>query len=62
MLTIGKLGSSRDQLVYYEQQVADGIEDYYAGRGECPGGWRGSGVAALGLASGREVGARASWR
>jgi conjugative relaxase-like TrwC/TraI family protein len=55
MLTIGKLGSSRDQLEYYEQQVADGIEDYYTGRGECPGGWRGSGVAALGLTSGQEV-------
>jgi hypothetical protein len=42
MLTIGKLGASRKQLTYYEQQVASGIEDYYAGRGEAPGEWRGS--------------------
>jgi conjugative relaxase-like TrwC/TraI family protein len=49
VLTIGKLGSSRRQLEYYEQQVAAGIEDYYAGRGEAPGRWRGAGAAALGL-------------
>jgi conjugative relaxase-like TrwC/TraI family protein len=50
VLTIGKLGASRKQLEYYEQQVAAGIEDYYSGRGEAPGEWRGSGIDALGLA------------
>lgn len=59
VLTIGKLGSSRAQLDYYEQQVAAGIEDYYAGRGECGGVWRGGGVGALGLAPGQDVERRA---
>jgi hypothetical protein len=52
MLTIGKLGDSPDQLAYYEQQVADGLEDYFSGRGEAPGRWMGAGAAAVG-ASGR---------
>lgn len=55
VLTIGKLGSSRDQLQYYEQQVGAGIEDYYAGRGEAPGRWLGSGTDALGLTPGLYV-------
>jgi conjugative relaxase-like TrwC/TraI family protein len=50
VLTIGKLGVSRGRLEYYEAQVAAGVEDYYAGRGESPGRWRGSGAHALGLA------------
>jgi len=37
---------------YYEQQVAQGADDYYSGRGEMPGEWRGAGAQALGL-SGR---------
>ena len=49
VLTIGKLGASRAQLEYYDAQVAAGVEDYYAGRGESPGRWRGSGARALGL-------------
>jgi hypothetical protein len=44
MLTIGKLGSSPDQLGYYEQQVAQGLEDYFSGRGEAPGRWTGRGA------------------
>ncbi len=55
MLTIGKLGASRGQLAYYEAQVAAGIEDYYAGRGEVAGMWCGSGAAAVGLAVGGRV-------
>ena len=43
MLTIGKLGASDDQLAYYEQQVAQGLEDYFSGRGEAPGRWVGAG-------------------
>jgi hypothetical protein len=43
VLTIGKLGASVDQLAYYEQQVAQGIEDYFSGRGEAPGRWMGGG-------------------
>ncbi len=47
MLSIGKivLGQHR----YYEQQVARGADDYYAGRGEAPGEWVGAGARALGL-------------
>ena len=33
----------------YEQQVADGLDDYYAGRGESPGLWAGTGADGLGL-------------
>ncbi|MGH2867447.1 MAG: MobF family relaxase, partial [Solirubrobacteraceae bacterium] len=55
MLTIGKLGASRGQLRYYEQQVAAGVEDYYAGTGEAPGVWHGTGVDALGLNQGERV-------
>jgi conjugative relaxase-like TrwC/TraI family protein len=49
VLTIGKLGTSRGRLEYYDAQVAAGVEDYYAGRGESPGRWRGAGARALGL-------------
>jgi conjugative relaxase-like TrwC/TraI family protein len=34
---------------YYEQQVAQGQDDYYTGRGEAPGEWVGAGAQALGL-------------
>jgi conjugative relaxase-like TrwC/TraI family protein len=49
VLTIGKLGASRDQLEYYERQVAAGIEDYYAARGEAPGRWVGAGCGGVGV-------------
>lgn len=55
VLTIGKLGTSRGRLEYYDAQVAAGAEDYYAGRGESPGRWRGAGAQALGLAAGGRV-------
>jgi conjugative relaxase-like TrwC/TraI family protein len=55
MLTIGKLGATRGQLDYYEAQVAAGTEDYYAGRGESPGQWRGNGARKLGLTVGARV-------
>lgn len=55
MLTIGKLGAGRGQVQYYEQQVAAGLEDYYTGRGEAPGLWRGAGADALGLSAGQQV-------
>jgi conjugative relaxase-like TrwC/TraI family protein len=35
---------------YYTDEVADGLEDYYAGRGESVGHWVGHGSAAAGLA------------
>jgi conjugative relaxase-like TrwC/TraI family protein len=35
---------------YYTDEVAPGLEDYYAGRGEAAGAWVGSGSAAAGLA------------
>jgi conjugative relaxase-like TrwC/TraI family protein len=49
VLTIGKLGASGDQLEYYERQVAAGIEDYYAARGEAPGRWIGGGCGGIRL-------------
>jgi Ti-type conjugative transfer relaxase TraA len=53
MLTIGKIGGTggghwRDPS-YYTQQVAQGAEDYYSGKGEAPGTWTGQGAANLGL-------------
>ena len=50
MLSIGKLAAGPDAGRYYVEQVARGQEDYYAGEGEAPGAWSGSGAAALGLA------------
>ncbi|MGO9972695.1 MAG: MobF family relaxase [Solirubrobacteraceae bacterium] len=47
MLSIGKLVVGQQR--YYEQQVAQGRDDYYAGRGEAPGEWFGAGARALGL-------------
>ena len=48
MLSIGKLGLGH--WAYYEQSVADGREDYYAGAGEEQGRYLGRGSEALGLA------------
>lgn len=47
MLSVAKL--TLGQEAYYEQQVARGLDDYYAGRGEPPGIWAGSGSESLGL-------------
>ena len=47
MLSIGKLALGQQR--YYEQQVAQGHDDYYSGRGEAPGEWAGDGAEALGL-------------
>jgi conjugative relaxase-like TrwC/TraI family protein len=55
VLTIGKLGTTRGRLEYYDAQVAVGVEDYYAGRGESPGRWRGRGARGLGLRLGGRV-------
>jgi hypothetical protein len=48
MLSVAKLTFGQES--YYEQQVAGGLDDYYAGRGESPGIWAGSGAAELELA------------
>jgi hypothetical protein len=47
VLSVAKL--TLGQEAYYEQQVARGLDDYYAGRGESPGIWTGSGADGLGL-------------
>jgi len=47
MLSIAKLSPGHE--AYYESTVAQGVEDYYAGRGESPGVWQGSAAAGLGL-------------
>ncbi len=49
MLSIGKVGLSREQQLYYEQKVAKGADDYYSGRGEAPGRWTGTAARELGL-------------
>jgi conjugative relaxase-like TrwC/TraI family protein len=49
MLSVGKVGMSAAQQLYYEERVAQGREDYYAGRGEAPGRWVGEGARELGL-------------
>jgi hypothetical protein len=45
MLSIGKLSAGGRSERYYTQAVAHGREDYYAGAGEAPGEWTGSGWA-----------------
>jgi conjugative relaxase-like TrwC/TraI family protein len=47
VLSVAKL--TLGQEAYYEQQVAAGLDDYYAGRGESPGLWTGCVAAELGL-------------
>ena len=52
-MSIGKIAVGQHR--YYEQQVAQGADDYYTGRGEMAGEWQGAGAQALGL-SGRVEG------
>jgi conjugative relaxase-like TrwC/TraI family protein len=47
VLSVAKLTVGQE--AYYEQQVAAGLDDYYAGRGESPGIWAGRGTELLGL-------------
>ncbi|MDX6641204.1 MAG: hypothetical protein QOF12_2215 [Solirubrobacteraceae bacterium] len=49
MLSVGKLAAGPGAGRYYEDAVALGREDYYAGEGERPGRWLGSGADALEL-------------
>jgi Ti-type conjugative transfer relaxase TraA len=53
MLTVGKIGGRGGghwrTPDYYTQQVAQGAEDYYSGKGEAPGTWTGQGAVQLGL-------------
>src|SRR3954449_923451 len=49
MLSLGKLAAGPDAGRYYEEAVARGREDYYAGEGEAPGQWIGAGAATLAL-------------
>src|SRR3954452_21371571 len=49
MLSLGKLAAGPDAGRYYEEAVARGREDYYAGEGEAPARWLGGGAATLGL-------------
>ena len=52
MLTIGNSASPEVGSKYCDAQVAAGAEDYYLGRDESPGQWRGSGASALDLTLG----------
>ncbi|MGH9247682.1 MAG: MobF family relaxase [Acidimicrobiales bacterium] len=47
MMSRGKI--TPGSLSYYTDIVAPGVEDYYAGRGEAPGVWLGSGARAAGI-------------
>src|SRR5213080_3089045 len=47
MLSVAKLSPGQER--YYEGSVADGLDDYYAGRGESPGVWTGRGARELEL-------------
>lgn len=47
MFSVAKLTPGQES--YYEQSVAAGMDDYYAGRGESPGVWAGRGAVALEL-------------
>src|SRR3954469_2748022 len=47
VLSIAKLTPGQEG--YYERSVADGLDDYYAGRGESPGVWTGRGAQELEL-------------
>ena len=47
VLSVAKLTPGQER--YYEQSVAAGLDDYYAGRGESPGLWVGHGALALEL-------------
>src|SRR6266516_1314926 len=47
MLSVAKLSPGQER--YYERSVADGLDDYYAGRGESPGVWIGRGARELEL-------------
>src|SRR3954447_1911053 len=49
MLSLGKLAAGPGAGRYYEEAVAQGREDYYAGEGEAPGRWAGTGARSLGL-------------
>lgn len=48
VLKVTKLGLG--QQAYFEKQVAQGMDDYYSGKGEAPGEWRGRLATELGLA------------
>jgi conjugative relaxase-like TrwC/TraI family protein len=47
VVSLGKLTAGH--VTYYEREIADGAEDYYAMRGEAQGEWLGSGAERLGL-------------
>jgi hypothetical protein len=48
-LSIGKIGGGNGDPRYYIDNVAQGKEDYYSGRGEAPGQWLGTAAASDGL-------------
>src|SRR6266702_219327 len=55
MLSVAKLSPGQGR--YYERSVADGLDDYYAGRGDSPGVWVGRAARELELEGGVREGA-----
>jgi conjugative relaxase-like TrwC/TraI family protein len=49
VLSIGRIGGGTGDPRYYIDNVAQGKEDYYSGRGESPGQWLGTAAASDGL-------------
>jgi TrwC relaxase len=49
VLSIGKVGGGNGDPRYCIDNVAQGKEDYYSGRGESPGVWMGSAASGAGL-------------
>ena len=47
MLSIGVMKTTGWE--YYACEVTDGLEDYYAGAGEAPGIWTGTGATVAGI-------------
>lgn len=47
MLNISKIAAGPSAGRYYLDQIARGLDDYYAGEGEEPGRWVGSGAPLL---------------
>src|SRR5262249_19453200 len=54
VLSVAKLTPGQER--YYERSVAAGLDDYYAGRGESPGIWTGTGAQTLGREGGVQGG------
>src|ERR1700740_2318760 len=49
MLSIKSIGTDPKRQLYYDSQIAQGLDDYYSGKGEAPGEFIGAAAPTLGL-------------